>query len=122
MITSKSLRRFVAFILMLLAPIPAIAAARHDVVLMVASRAVAQGSRASSARRESEQLLSQARAAIKRGDLQAAESLIGKAEELQVPYNVFHLGLTPRKLRADIIELYAGGPSLLARRIHRQPK
>jgi general secretion pathway protein D len=104
LITSKSLWRFVALTLIVLASNPAIAGVRHDVVLMVASEAVGQTKDSrGTARQEVESLLSRARQAIKQGDLETAESLIVSAEKLGVPFSVFHLGDTPRKVRADLM-------------------
>lgn len=103
MITSKSLWHFVALGLILFAPLPATAAVRCDISVLLAGGSIGQTrqSRADS-RREAEGLLSRARQAIKAGNLQAAESLIAQAEQLQIPFSVFHLGDTPRKLRAEL--------------------
>ncbi|MEN6457676.1 MAG: hypothetical protein ABFC63_01995 [Thermoguttaceae bacterium] len=55
-----------------------------------------------SADRQVADLLTRARAAMNEGDLDAAESLISKAESLGVQYGPFHLGDTPKKARHDL--------------------
>ncbi len=47
-------------------------------------------------------LLRRARQAISENDLQAAESLVARAEGLGVSYGPFHLGDTPKRVRRDL--------------------
>lgn len=53
-------------------------------------------------RREVEQLLRRARAAMREGEFDVADSLLAEAEEANVSFGVFHLGDTPKKLRRDL--------------------
>ena len=53
-------------------------------------------------RKEVESLVAQARAALKKGELDDAESLTMRAESLGVEFSMFHLGDTPKKLRSDL--------------------
>ena len=55
-----------------------------------------------SANRQADDLLKQARKEIDSGNLEQADSLIGKAEKLNPQYNTFYLGDTPKKAREDL--------------------
>ncbi|MEX0938943.1 MAG: hypothetical protein WDZ59_13860 [Pirellulales bacterium] len=61
-----------------------------------------------------EQLLAQARDAMKRGDWELAGSLIRRTEQSDVRFNLFHFGDTPAKARRDFDAARArhGEPSL----------
>ncbi len=103
--TSKSRWHFVALMgaCTLWAPATAHAAGFAN-YWTVAAGAVAQTTRSEAAtnRAEAEKLLERARAALKQGDFDTAESLLTTAEKLNAHFGVFHLGDTPRKLRADL--------------------
>ncbi len=53
-------------------------------------------------RKEVEKLLARARQAIKDGNLETADSLIARAEAMNVDFSLFHLGDTPKKARHDL--------------------
>ncbi len=53
-------------------------------------------------RQEVEKLLGRARQAMKDGNLELADSLVGRAEAMRVDFGVFHLGDTPKKARHDL--------------------
>jgi len=53
-------------------------------------------------RKEVEKLLAEARQAMEDGRYETADSLIARAEALQVEYSVLHLGDTPKKARRDL--------------------
>ncbi|HEX4142821.1 MAG TPA: hypothetical protein VHY91_04660 [Pirellulales bacterium] len=53
-------------------------------------------------RREVEKLLAEARQAMEDGRYETADSLISRAEALQVEFSVLHLGDTPKKARRDL--------------------
>lgn len=69
-------------------------------------------------RREVESLLSRARAALKDGNLETADSLISRAEAIPVEYGLFHVGDTPRKCRQEleVRKRSADGPTLPSRK------
>ncbi len=102
--TSKSLWHFVAFAFVCLTPASAHAAADHGVHLMISGNAVAQlgKSQAKTDRQQAEKLMAAARAAMKQGDWQQAESLTATVEKLNPHFGPLHFGDTPRKLRADL--------------------
>lgn len=54
------------------------------------------------AKRQVAELLAQARQAMKDGNLETADSLVGRAEKLGVPYGLMHIGDTPKKARRDL--------------------
>ncbi|MGC3970127.1 MAG: hypothetical protein QM775_23205 [Pirellulales bacterium] len=54
------------------------------------------------ARKQVDDLLGRARQAMGEGNLETAESLVGRAESLNVPYGLFHTGDTPKKVRRDL--------------------
>jgi len=54
---------------------------------------------------EARDLLDRARQAMKDGDLDVADKLVGEAEALDVSYNPLHLGDTPKKARRDLEKL-----------------
>lgn len=56
-------------------------------------------------RREAADLLGRARNAMKEGKLELADSLVSRAEKLNVSYGRLHLGDTPKKARADLNRL-----------------
>ena len=75
------------------------------VQVLLASSASGQAtkSRASAAdRQEVEKLLVCARQAMKEGHLETADSLIGRAEAMNVDFSLFHMGDTPKKVRRDL--------------------
>lgn len=53
-------------------------------------------------RREVEKLLSRARQAMHDGNLETADSLISRAEAMNVDFSLFHVGDTPKKARHDL--------------------
>ena len=55
-----------------------------------------------SANKQADELLKQARKEIDSGNLEQADALIGKAEQLKPQYNTFYLGDTPKKARDDL--------------------
>ncbi len=55
-----------------------------------------------SANKQADDLLKQARKEIDSGNLEQADTLIGKAEKLNPQYNTFYLGDTPKKAREDL--------------------
>ncbi len=65
---------------------------------------------ARSARNEMLDLLGQARIAMERGNLTAAEKAIDQADAMDVSLGVFHLGDTPKKARRDLDRLRARMP------------
>ncbi len=91
--------------------LPAVAFGHQGVNLVALMEVVGQANKAKAAsdRQEVESLLGRARAAIKEGDLDAADALISRAEKLKVEYSFFHLGDTPKKLRADLSAAKRGG-------------
>lgn len=102
--TSKSLWHFVALATVCLAPASARAAMDQGVHLLLAGDVLAQAGRepGASDRHEAEKLLAAARAAVKQGEFDKAESLIATVDEMNLTFGVFHFGETPRKLRADL--------------------
>lgn len=60
------------------------------------------GDRAASNRRQCDDLLARARQALAENDLNAAESLVSRAEALGVSYGTFYPGETPAKVRRDL--------------------
>ncbi|HVW39186.1 MAG TPA: hypothetical protein VHB99_17845, partial [Pirellulales bacterium] len=66
-------------------------------------------------RREAADLLGRARNAMKEGKLELADSLVMRAEKLNVSYGRLHLGDTPKKARADLNRLLktSGGSTKL---------
>lgn len=66
-------------------------------------------------RREAADLLGRARNAMKEGKLELADSLVSRAEKLNVSYGRLHLGDTPKKARGDLNRLLkskGGSPQL----------
>jgi general secretion pathway protein D len=53
-------------------------------------------------RERADRLLLASRAALEAGNPEAAEKLLVEAEGMRVPYGVFHMGDTPKKLRRDL--------------------
>jgi len=102
--TSKSLWHFVALALLVAAPTTARAAVHGGVSLLVTADAVSQfgKSKNASERDQATTLMRQARAELKSGNLEAAESLIVTIEKMNPQLGAFHFGDTPRKLRADL--------------------
>lgn len=90
------------------------AATPTAVALIIAAEATGQSGPAADPRRQSDDLLAQARAALKNGQFDQAEALIGQAEKLNVKYDAFseRWNDTPAKLRklaADERAKSAGG-------------
>lgn len=56
-------------------------------------------------RRQVMDLLSRARQAMDEGRLETAEALVSQAESMNVGFNLFHLGDTPKKVRRDLEQL-----------------
>jgi general secretion pathway protein D len=54
------------------------------------------------ARKQVDDLLGRARQSLNEGNLETADSLIGRAEGLNVAYGLFHTGDTPKKARRDL--------------------
>ncbi|MBL9081372.1 MAG: hypothetical protein JNK76_06170 [Planctomycetales bacterium] len=54
------------------------------------------------ARKQVDDLLGRARQAMNEGNLETADSLVGRAEGLNVSYGMFHTGDTPKKVRRDL--------------------
>jgi general secretion pathway protein D len=102
--TSKSLWHFVALALVVAAPSFASAAAHNGVSLLVTVDAVSQfgKSKGASEREQAIKLMRQARAELKAGNFESAESLITTIEKMNPQLGAFHFGDTPRKLRADL--------------------
>jgi len=102
--TLKSLPAFAALTLGIAIPATASALEAHSVGLLLAAQATGQTnkSQAASDRHEAEDLMVRARQAIKEGNIETADSLITRAEKLNVEYSMFRLGDTPKKLRADL--------------------
>lgn len=102
--TSKSFPGLIGLVLGLLAPSLAMAAGQPCVQLVLVAEALAQTnkSKAASDRQEVETLMARARQAIKEGNFETADSLISRAEKMKVEFSLFHLGDTPKKLRADL--------------------
>ncbi len=101
--TSKSLWHFVAFALVCLAPATAHAAG-HGVYLIVVGDSMTQlgKSQTKANRQQAEKMMAAARAAMKHGDWENAESLTAAVEKLDPHFGPLHFGDTPRKLRADL--------------------
>lgn len=100
--TSKSLRALITLALSLSGSAGAFAAGHHVVHLATLADSVAQAKKSKAQRQELDSLLAKARKAIKEGDFDTAESLTEQAEKMNVEFSVFHLGDTPKKLRADL--------------------
>jgi general secretion pathway protein D len=104
--TSKSLSVFVVMTLGLAGPSAAPAVAGNVAVrFALAADLLGQTakSKTGNERRDVEALLIRARQAMKDGDFAAADTLIAKAEKLNVEFSVLHLGDTPKKARADYL-------------------
>lgn len=100
---SKSLFGLVVSALGILQAVPVMASGYHGVHLVALSDSLGQTNKPKgSDRKEAEALVAQARAALKKGDLDEAESLAMRAEALKVEFSMFHLGDTPKKLRTDL--------------------
>ncbi|HVA51247.1 MAG TPA: hypothetical protein VNH11_33205 [Pirellulales bacterium] len=54
------------------------------------------------AKRQVADLLSKARQAMNEGNLETADSLLGRAEKIPVTYGMMHMGDTPKKARRDL--------------------
>ena len=70
----------------------------------VAAQALAENGKSTSTaadRKEAETLLRRARDAMKSGKFETADSLISRAEAMNVEYGLFHIGDTARKARKD---------------------
>jgi len=100
--TSISLRALVTFLLSVSWTAGAWAAGHHVVHLAVMTEGVAQATKSKAERQELDGLMAKARKAIKEGDFETAETLIAQAEAKNFEFSVFHLGDTPKKLRADL--------------------
>lgn len=72
-------------------------------MLLVAAvgQAAPAGSPAADAAREQGILLSRARQAMAEGNLETADSLLKRAEAMNVAHGLFHMGDTPKKVRRD---------------------
>ncbi|MCE9607579.1 MAG: hypothetical protein K8U03_22045, partial [Planctomycetia bacterium] len=57
------------------------------------------------ARRQVDDLLGRARQAMQEGNLETADSLLGRAEGAKTSYSLFHTGDTPKKVRRDLEKL-----------------
>ena len=100
---SKSLLGLIVSALGILQAATVMASGFHAVQLAALSESLGQTNRPKGAdRKEAEALVAQSRAAMKKGDLDEAESLAMRAEALTVEFSMFHLGDTPKKLRADL--------------------
>ena len=100
---SKSLFGLIVSALGILQAVPVMASGYHGVHLVTLSGSLGQTNKQRGAdRKEAETLVAQARAAMKKGDLDEAESLTMRAESLKVEFSMFHLGDTPKKLRTDL--------------------
>ncbi len=104
MSTSKSLWQFIAWALVIAAPMTAQAAVHDGVSMLLTVDAVSQfgKSKNASEREQATKLMRQARAALKSGNFEEAESLIVALEKMDPQLGAFHFGDTPRKLRADL--------------------
>lgn len=71
---------------------------------VMAAGLMAQAGSEQEARDQVDQLLAQARQAMRNGDFAAAEKFISEAEGKNVRYGLFHLGDTPKKARRDLEE------------------
>ncbi len=102
--TLKWLPAWVTLGLCLPAPSLAFGAGHHAISVLVAGDTVGQTSKAKPAnsRAESDNLITRARAAIKAGKIEEAESLIVEAEKLRVDYGWLYRGDTPKKLRGEL--------------------
>ena len=97
--TSPVFRRLIVVSLVLVAGTPwlsAVAPAQTSVQAPNRPRSTA------AERRECDRLLAEARQAMDEGRFETADSLIMRAEALQVEYSVLHLGDTPKKARRDL--------------------
>jgi general secretion pathway protein D len=100
---SKSLFGLIVSALGILQAVPVMASGYHGVHLVALSGSLGQTNKPKGAdRKEAETLVAQARGAMKKGDLDEAESLTMRAEALKVEFSMFHLGDTPKKLRTDL--------------------
>ena len=68
----------------------------------------ANGRSPEEARRQVLDLLSKARLAMKEGNLETADSLISRAENIPVSFGVMHMGDTPKKARRDFGRMRGG--------------
>jgi general secretion pathway protein D len=66
---------------------------------------VAQAPAADAARDQVVELLTRSRQAMADGNLETADSLIGRAESSKVEFGLFHMGDTPKKARRDLERL-----------------
>jgi general secretion pathway protein D len=101
---SKPLPALLVFALGVASADAVIAASHPGVHLVALAEALGQTSKskATTDRQEVESLMVRARAAIKERNFDAADSLISSAEKRKVEFSFFHLGDTPKKLRADL--------------------
>ncbi len=97
--------------LLTLAPAP-LQAADWSHALQLANAAVTQ-SATSGSRREADDLLRQARAAMKEGNLKLARWCLDRVEQMEVSYDGLfqRFGDTPQKVRRDLAVLEKGGSS-----------
>ncbi|MGH7137026.1 MAG: hypothetical protein ACREHD_14900, partial [Pirellulales bacterium] len=71
----------------------------------VVGQANAPARSAEEARRQVTELLAKARQAMKEDNLETAESLISRAENIPATFGVMHMGDTPKKARRDLLKL-----------------
>ncbi len=104
--TSKLAAGCTLFVLSLGMSSPSWAAARPAATQILAATAAhgqAPKTRATpKERKEAEKLLDRARQAMREGNLETADSLIARAEAMNVDYGMFHVGDTPKKARHDL--------------------
>ncbi|HWB11182.1 MAG TPA: hypothetical protein VG826_18280 [Pirellulales bacterium] len=85
------------------APYPGALSAMHGLVAV--GQAAPTGRSPEEARRQVADLLSKAREAMKEGNLETADSLISRAENVKVTFGMMHMGDTPKKARRDLARM-----------------
>lgn len=88
---------------------PARSGAWDGAVRLVAPSLIGQGAAPSDPAAQTEELLGRARQALAEGNFETAESLIARAEALNVSYPLFHMGDSPKKARRDLDRARASG-------------
>jgi len=107
----KSQGKLFAVMLFLVSSLPATRCPASTTTNLLLTLQISVWGQAADAKAEVDGLLSQARAAMKAGDLAKAEALITQAESKNVKYGLFDLGDTPNKARRDLEKLRRGNPS-----------
>ena len=82
-------------------------AGSQTIALTMLIGAASLGDDGPSAVKQADELLHEARAAMKAGNLETAEAKVSRAEALHPKYSLLHTGDTPRKARAELEKMIA---------------